>query len=70
MDKFKVIYYSSVLFIIQIRTNGDEWIVSHEAFINIHGNTVGRVQHIAKNSQQEGWENSWQNKLCAVLCQL
>ena len=42
-----------MLFIVQIHANGDEWIVCREAFINIHGITVGRVRHIdyfAKNS--------------------
>ena len=42
-----------MLFIVHIRANGDERIVCREAFINIHGITVGRVRHIAylaKNS--------------------
>ena len=42
-----------MLFSVQIRTNGDEWIVCREAFISIHRITVGRVRHIAyfaKNS--------------------
>ena len=35
-----------MLFIVQIRTNGDERIVCREAFINIHRITVGRVRHM------------------------
>ena len=38
-------YRVSVLF--QVRANGDESIVCREAFVNIHGITVGRVQHLA-----------------------
>ena len=38
-------YCASLLF--QIRANGDERVVCREVFVNIHGITVGRVQHLA-----------------------
>ena len=36
-----------LLFFFQIRANGDERVVCREAFVNLHGITVGRVQHLA-----------------------